>query len=284
MTKEGDGRHSTVPILAAETAANQTSNLSHTEANAAADSIYSCDGGAWEATEQSQLIGAGANQANGLSDAVVGGAVQTGRSSQSNQPREVIGEPNNGLWQSCTAEKGGGMSDWRPTDTTVGQTRGTNCPVVRLGAHHVSHNGHAASENVFRVPSGEGAQQINELPGNHEEETVAEEANGLSVRRVERAWQACEMSFLDRANGGNCHPYGIAAREALPFPIQEDVTCSPVQEQGDGYAAPQAPILLPGVLPREANLISPTVHRCSTQEIKQWKQQLTRQVKCWNYQ
>ena len=276
ITEGGDGGHSTEPILPAETATYQTSNLSHTGANAAADSIYSGDGGAWQATEISQLMGAGANQDNGLSDAAVGGAVQ-------NQPGEPIGEPNNGLWQSCPAERGGGMSDWHLANMSVDQTSGRNYTVMVLGAHHVIHTGHAASENVFRVHSGEGAQQMNGLPGNHEEEPVAEEANGSSVHRVGHARQACEMSFLDHANGGNCRPYGTAAREVLPFPIQEDVTCVPVQEQGDGYAAPQVPILLPEVLPGEANLVSsvgnaerPTVHCCSTEEIKQWKQQLTR--------
>ena len=227
-------------------------------------------------------MGAGANQANGLSDALVGGAVQ-------NQPSEPIGEPNNGLWQSRTVERG--LSDWLQADMSVSQTSGRNYPVMGLCVHHVIHSGHAASENVFRVPFGEGAQQINGLPGNHEEEPVAEEANGSSAHRVERAWQAREMSFLDHANGGNCHPYGTAAREPLPFSIREDVTCSPVQEQGGGYAAPQAPILFPEVLPGEANLVSsvgnaerPTVHCCSTEEIKQWKQQLTRQVARLNYQ
>ena len=265
-------------MLPTDAATYQSSGLSHTGANRAADSIYFADGSAWQATEQSQVMGAGAYQANGLSDAAVGGAVQ-------NQPSEVIGGPNDGLWQSRTAERGRGMSDWHLADMTVDQTSGRDYPVMRLGGHHVIHSGHAASENIFRVPSGEGAQQINGLPGNHEEEPVAEEANGSSVHRVERAWQAREMSFLDHANGGNCRPYGTAAREALRFPIQEDVTCLPVQEQGDGYAAPQAPIQLPEVLPGEANLVSsvgnaekPTLHCCSTVEIKQWKQQLTRQV------
>ncbi|XP_068712686.1 uncharacterized protein [Montipora foliosa] len=265
ITEGGDGGHSTEPILPADAATYHTSGLNHTGANAAADSVYSGDGGAWQATEQSQIMGAGAYQANGLSDAVVGGAVQ-------NQTSELIGGPNNGLWQSHTAERGGRMSDWHLADLTVDQTSERDYPsVMGLGAHHLSHNGHAASDNVFSVPSGEGAQQINGLPQNNEEEPVAEEANGSSDHRVERAWQACQMRLLDHPNGGNCRPYGTAVREALPFPIQEDVTCSPVQEQGDGYAGPQAPIQLP-----EVNLISPTVHRCSTGEIKQWKQQLTR--------
>ena len=272
-------------MLPADAATYQTSGLSHTGANAAADSIYSGDGGAWQATEQSQLMGAGANQANGLSDAVVGGAVQ-------NQTSELIGGPNNGLWQSRTAERGGGMSDWHLADMTVDQTSGRDYPVMGLRALHVSHNGHTASDIVYRVVySGDGGQQINGLPGSHEVEPVAEEDNGSSAQGVESAWQAREMSFLDHANGDNCRPYGTAAREALPFPIQEDVTCLPVQEQGDGYAAPQAPILLPEVLPGEANLVSsvgngekPTLHCCSTEEIKQWKQQLTRQVARLNYQ
>ena len=265
---------------------------SHSDlANAAADSIYSGDGGTWQATEQSQLIGTGANQANGLSDAVVGGTVQTTRSSQSNQPSEPTGGPNNGLDQSGSAQRGGATDDRQLTDMTIEQASGSNYPVMGLDVQQVISNWCAASEYVSRVPSGEGAQQINGLPGNHEEEPVAEEANGLSIHRVERAWQACEMGCLDQANGGSCRPDGTAAREALPFPIQEDVTCSPVQEQGDGYAAPQAPILLPGALPDEPNLVSsvgngekPTMHRCSTEEIKQWKQQLTRQVAHRNYQ
>ncbi|XP_068712711.1 uncharacterized protein [Montipora foliosa] len=263
-------------MLPADAATYQTSGLNHTGANAAADSIYFADGGAWQATEQSQVMGADANQANGLSDAAVGGAVN-------NQSSELIGGPNNGLWQSRTAERGRGMSDWHMADMTVDQTSGRDYPVMGLGAHHVIHSGHSASENIFRVPSGEGAQQINGLPGNHEEELVAEEANGSSVHRVGRAWQAREMSFLDHANGGNCRPHGTAAREAPRFPIQEEVTCLHVQEQGDGYAAPQATIQLPEVLPGEANLVSsvgnaekPTLHCCSTEEVKQWKQQLTR--------
>ena len=221
-------------------------------ANVVVDSIYPGDGGTWQATEQSQLMGTGGNQDNGLSDAVVLSAAQTSttRSSQPNQPSDLTGGPNDGLDQSGSAERGGATSDRRLADI------------------------------VSRVPSGEsaGAQRINGLPGNHGEEPVAEEANGSSVHRVERAWQACEMSFLDHANEGNRRPYGTAAREALPFPVQEDVTHLPVQEQC-------------GVLPDEPNLVSsvgnsekPTVHRCSTEEIKQWKQQLTRQVAHLNYQ
>ena len=231
-------------------------------------------------------MGTGTNQANGLSDAVVGSDVQTAGSSQSNQASDPTGGPSNGLDQSSSAERGVATSDWRLTDMTIEQASGRNYLVMELDVQQVMPNWHAASEYVFRVPSGEGAQQINGLPGNHEEEPVqAEEADGLSVHRVERVWQTCEMGYLDHANGDNCRPYRTAAREVLPFPIQEDVTCSPVQEQGDGYAAPQGPILLPGALPGEPNLVSsvgnaekPTVHRCSTEEIKQWKQQLTRQV------
>ena len=91
------------------------------------------------------------------------------------------------------------------------------------------------------------------------------------------------MSRLDLAERWSCRSYGTAAREALPFPIREDVRCLPVQQQGDGYAAPQAPILPP--VDQPVNLVSsvgnagkPTVHRCSTEEINQWKQQLMRQV------
>ncbi|XP_068676903.1 TNF receptor-associated factor 6-A-like isoform X2 [Montipora foliosa] len=213
-------------------------------ANVVADSIYPGDGGTWLAIEQNQLMGTGGYQAYGLNDAVVLSAAQTSttRSSQPNQPSDPTGGPNNGLDQSSSTERGGATSDRRLADI------------------------------VSRVPSGEGAgaQRINWLPGNHGEEPVAEEANGSSVHRVERAWQSCEMSYLDRANGGNCRPYGTAAREALPFPVQEDVTHLPVQEQC-------------GVLPDEPNLVSsvgnaekPTVHRCSTEELRQWKQQHTR--------
>ena len=236
-------------------------------------------------------MGTGANQANGLSDAVVGSAVQTTGSSQSNQASDPTGGPDNGLHQSGSDERGGATSDQRLAGMTIEQASGRNYPVMGLDVQQVIPNCQAALEYVSRVPSGEGAQQITGLPGNHEEEFVAEEADGLSIHRVERAWQACQMGFLDHPNGSNCRPYGTAAREALPFPIQEDVTCSPVQEQGEGYAAPQAPILLPDVLPDEPNLVSsvgngekPTVHRFSTEKIKQWKQQLTRQVTHLNYQ
>ena len=162
MTESGDGRYSTVPISLSETAANQTSSLSHTEANAADDSIYSGDGGAWQATQHSQLMGVGANQANGLSNAVVGSAVQSTMSSQLNQPSEPIG--------------------------------------------------------------------------------------GSNIHRAESA----------------CHASGDSS----------PVTCSPVQEQGDGYAGAQVPIPLPFFQPGEANLVSsmgntkkPTENWCSTWEI-----------------
>ncbi|XP_068714716.1 uncharacterized protein [Montipora foliosa] len=159
MTESGEGRYSTVPIRLSETAANQTSGLSHTETNAAEDSNYSGDGGAWQATEQSQLMGVGVNQANGLSNSVVGSAVQTTMSSQSNQPSEPI-----------------------------------------------------SGSNIHRAQS-------------------------------------------------DCHASGDSS----------PVTCSPVQEQGDGYAGAQAPILLPYFQPGEANLVSsmgntkkPTENCCST--------------------
>ena len=273
MTEGGDCGHSAVPILAAETATNQTCSLSHTEENAAADSTYYGEGGAGQASEQSHLMGAGANQANGRSDEVVGNIVQTTRSSQSSQTREPIGGPNNGFWQ--FVEGGGGMSNWRPADMTVEQTSGRAHIAMRVGTEHVSPNEHAASENVFRVLySGEGVQQINGLPGNHEVEPVAEEVNGLSVHRVERARQTShEMCYLDHGNGVSRCQYGTAATgEGLPYPIGEEVTCLPVQEQGSDQ-------------PGEVNSVSsvgnaekPTEHRCNAEEIKQWNQQLTRQV------
>ena len=173
MTEGRDGRYSTMPVRPTETAANQTISLTHTETNATAGSIYSGDGGAWQATEQSQRMGAGANQANGLSVIVV-------------------------------------------------------------------------------VYTGEGAQQINGLPGNHEEEPLAEGANGLNIHRAENDRHASDRNYVDNTSG-----------------------CSlSVQEQGDGYAAAQAPILLPDFQQGEANLISsmgnakkPTEHCCSTEEI-----------------
>ena len=235
-------------------------------------------------------MGTGGNQANGLRDAVVEEHVQISRSSQSNQPSEPTGGPNNEFCHSDSVQRDGATSDWRLADMTIEQASGRNYTAMGLDVQQVIPNWHAGSEYVSRVPSGEGGQQINWLPGNHEEEPVADEANGLSVHRVERVLQGCVMSYLDLANGISCLPNGTAAREALPFPIQ-DVTCLPVQEQGEGYAAPQAPILLPDVLPDEPNLVSsvgngekPTVHRCSTEKIKQWKQQLTRQVTHLNYQ
>ncbi|XP_068713293.1 TNF receptor-associated factor 6-like [Montipora foliosa] len=65
--------------------------------------------------------------------------------------------------------------------------------------------------------------------------------------------------------------------------IREDVTCFPVQEQRDGYAVSQMPVLLSGVQPGDLNLVSsvgneenPTEHPCGAEEIKQWNQQLMR--------
>ncbi|XP_068759125.1 uncharacterized protein [Montipora capricornis] len=380
ITEGGDVGNSTEPILPTEAATYQTSSLSHTEANTAVDSIHCGDGVTWQVTEQSQRMAAGANQANGLSDAVAGNAVQMTGSSQSNQPSETIGGPHDRLCQSGSAERGGETSDRRLADMTIEQASGSNYPVMGHDIQQVSPNWHAASEYVFRVPSSEGAQQINGLPGNHvaqacemgylhhanggncrglisttdakkgyyhctsdynypvmghdvqqvspnwhaaweyvfrvpscegaqqinglpenhEAESVAKEADGLSVHRVERGCQAWEMGYLHHANGGNCHWYGTAPREAPPFLIG-DVTCLPLQEQGEGYAAPLGPILFSDVqpwssvyfapwdtmgwyvLPVEPNLVSsegnaekPIVHRCSTKETRQWRQQLAR--------
>ena len=158
MTEEGNGGHSIVPIIPAETATNQTNSLGYTEGNAVANSIYNGDGGAGQATQQSYLMGAGVNQANGLSDAVVGGAVQTTRSSQSNQSSVAIDRPNNGLWQSGSAERGGATSTLRRADMTVEQTSGRKYPVMRICAQQVSPHGHAVSKNIYRVVyAGEGA-------------------------------------------------------------------------------------------------------------------------------
>ena len=255
MTEGGNGGHSTVPIIPAETATNQTNTLGHTEANAVANSIYYGDGGAGQATEQSHLMVAGADQANGLSDTVVGSAVQTTRSSQSNQPSVAIGGSNNGLWQGGSAERGGAASAWRQADMTVEQASGRDYPIMRICAQQVSPHGHVVSENVYRVVYfGEGTQQINGLPGNHEEEPLAEgaRANGLNIHRAESAWHARYRNYVDNSSGDS----------------------SPVQEQGDGYAAAQAPILPPDFRPGEANLVSsmgnakkPTEHCCSTEEI-----------------
>ena len=313
MTEEGDDGHSTVPILPAETATNQTSSSSHTEANTAVDSIYSGDGGACRATEQGQLMGTGANQANRLSDAVVGGAVQTARSSQSNQPSDPIGGSNNGIWQSRTAERGGGMSDWHLADMTVYQTSGRDYPVMGLGAYHVSHNGHAASENVYRVVySSEGAQQVNGLSGSQEEEPVDEQANGSSVHRVDRARQASDRSYVDNDSGDSYRPNGTVGGEDLPYPISECVTCLPVQEQGSrltampcfqsvGHVTTPCSVSNAGRTALcyqqmiknfdwQPNLISSTEnieraieHTCTDEEIRNWKQKLTRQVARMNY-
>ncbi|XP_068710755.1 uncharacterized protein [Montipora foliosa] len=296
ITEGEDGGHSTEPILPAETATYQTSSLNHTRANAAADSIYFGDGGAWQATEQSQLMGAGANQANGLSDAAVGGAVR-------NQPSESIEGPNNGLWQSRTAESGGGISDWHLANITVDQTSGRDYSVMGRGAHHVIHNGHAASENVYSVVySGEGAQQINGLSGGHEEEPVAEEANGSGDHRVGRARRASGRSYVDNASGISYRRNGTVAGDDLPYPIREDVTCLPVQEKASSlivmpcfrsvsHVTTHCPV---SNAERTAlcyqqlrsfdwppNLISSTgrlamEHTCTDEEIRNWKQKLTR--------
>ena len=260
MTEEGNGGHSIVPIIPAETATNQTNSLGHTEGNAVANSIYNGDGGAGQATEQSHLMGAGVNQANGLSDAVVGGAVQTTRSSQSNQSSLAIDKPNNGLWQSGSAERGGATSTLRRADMTVEQTSGREYPVMQICAQQVSLNDGAVSENIYRVVyAGGGAEQINGLPGNHEEEPLAEgaRAKGLNIHRAQSSWHARYRNYVDNASGDS-----------------SPVTCSPVQEQGDGYAAAQAPILPRDFQPGEANLVSsmgnakkPTEHCCSTEEI-----------------
>ncbi|XP_068713266.1 uncharacterized protein [Montipora foliosa] len=255
MTEGGNGGHSTVPIIPAETATSQTNSLGHTKANAVANSIYYDDGGPGQATEQSHLMVAGADQANGLSDAVVGSAVQTTRSSQSNQPIEAIGGSNNGLWQSGSPERGGATSTSHRADMTVEQAGGRDYPIMRICARQVSPHGHVVSENVHIVVYfGEGAQQINGLPGNHEEEPLAEgaRANGLNIHRAESAWHARYRNYVDNASGDS----------------------SPVQEQGDGYSPAQAPILAPDFQPGEANLVSsmgnakkPTEHCCSTEEI-----------------
>ena len=235
-------------------------------------------------------MGAGANQENGLSDAVVGGAVQNTRSSQSNQLSETTGGPNYGFWQSGSAERGGGMSGWHLVDMTVEQPSGRNYPVMGLDAQQVIPNGYGESGNVLRVLySGKGAQQINGLPRNHEEELVVGGVNGLRVHRVKRACQASEMSYLDNVNQVSHRPHETAAGENLTHPTR-DVTCSPVQERGGGYTASQTLILPPGIQPCRVNLVSsmgnaekPTEHFCCIGELKQWNQQLKRQVARLNY-
>ncbi|XP_068714139.1 uncharacterized protein [Montipora foliosa] len=294
ITEGGDGRHSTDPILPAEAATYQTSSWSHTEENAAA----SGDGGAWQAPEQSQLMGAVANQAIGSSEAVVGSDVQTTGSSQSNQPSETIGGPNNGIWQSGSAERGGGMSDWHLADMTVEQATGGNYPVMRICAQQVSPYGHAVSDMLR-------AHQINGLPENHEEQPVAEEGNGSSIHRVERARQASEGSYVDNAGGVSYRPNGTVAGEDLPYPIPECATTYlPVQEQGSRLIAMPcfqsvSHVTTPCSVPNAGrtalcdqqlrnfdwppNLISSTgnieramEHTCTDEEIRNWNQKLTR--------
>ena len=205
-------------------------------------------------------MGSGANQANGLSDAAV-------------RPTEPIGGPNNGLWQSGSAERGEATRD-RCLADIIEQASERDDPVMGLNSQQASPNCHPASDNEFRVYSGEGAQQINGLPGNHEEEPVAEEANASSVHN---------------ASGDSYRSCQTATGEELP--IQEDLARLSVQEQGDGCAVPQAPILPRGDQPGEANLVSsmgnaekPTENCCRPREIKQWNQQLTRQVAHFNDQ
>lgn len=168
-------------------------------------------------------MGSGANQANGMSEAAV---VPTG----------PIGGPDNGL---CGSTESGATRDRRLADMTIEQAGGRDYPVMGLDAQQASPNCHAASESIFRVHSGEGAQQINGLPGNHEEEPVTEEANGSSVHN------ACGDSY---------RPSETATGEGLP--IQEDLARLSVQEQGDGCAVPQTPILPSGDQRGEVNLVS----------------------------
>lgn len=181
----------------------------------------------------------------------MGGTGQTTRSSQSNQPSEPTGEPNNGLWQSCTAEGGGATSDRQLADMTIDQASG--------------------------------------LPGNHE---------------VEPARQASEGSYVDNASGVSYHPNGTVAGDDLPYPIREDVTCMPVQEEGSGLIAMPCFQSIGHVTTHcsvsnagrialcyqqlmnvdwPPNLISSTgnteramEHKCTDEEIRNWKQRLTR--------
>ena len=213
-------------------------------ANTATDSIFSRDGGA--------------NQANEPRGAVVGGTEQTTRSSQSNQPSEPIGEPNNGLWQSRTAEGGGATNDRRLADMTIEQASG--------------------------------------LSGNHE---------------VEPARQASEGSYVDNASGVSYHPNGTVAGDDLPYPIREDVTCLPVQEEGSGLidmpcfqsighvtthcsVSNAGRIALsyqqlmnvdwpPNLISSTGNIERAMEHTCTDEEIRNWKQKLTRQVARMNY-
>ena len=194
-------------------------------------------------------MGSVANQANGMSEAAV-------------VPTEPIGGPDNRL---CGSTESGATRDRR-----LAEAGGRDYPVIGLDAQQASPNCHAASENVVRVRSGEGAQQISGLPGNHEEEPVPEEANGSSVHN------ACGDSYL---------PSETATGEGLP--IREDVARLPVQEQGDRNVVPLAPILPPGEQAGDVsmgNAEKPTENCCRPREIKQWNQQLTRQVAHFNDQ
>ena len=182
------------------------------------------------------------------------------------------------------------MSGWHLVEMTVEQPSGRDYTVMGLDTQHLIPNGYGESGNVLRVLcSGKGSQQINGLLRHNEEELVVGGANGLSVHRVDRAWQASEMSYLDNVNGVSHRPHQTEAGENLTHPTR-DVTCSPVQERGGGYAASQTPILPPGVQPCKVNLVSsignaktPSEHWLSIGERKQWNQQLKRQVARLNY-
>ena len=187
----------------------------------------------------------------------MGGTGQTTRSSQSNQPSEAIGGPNNGLDQSGSAEIGGATSDGCLADMSVEQADG--------------------------------------LPENHEEEP---------------AQQASEGSYLDNASGVSYHPNGTIAGEDLTYPIRE-VARLPVQEQGNRLIAMPCFQSVSHVTPHcsvsngrrtalcyqevtnvdwPPNLISSTgnieramEHKCTDEEIRNWKQKLARQVARMNY-
>ena len=139
-----------------------------------------------------------------------------------------------------------------------------------------------------------------------------EQANGLSGNHEEEpARQASEGSYLDNASGVSYHPNGTVAGDDLPYPIQEGVTCLPVQEQGSrliamscfqlvGHVATHCSVLNAGRIALcyqqlmnvdwSPNLISSTgnieremEHTCTDEEIRNWKQKLTRRVARMNY-
>ena len=177
----------------------------------------------------------------------MGGTGQTTRSSQSNQPSEAIGGPNNGLDQSGSAEIGGATSDRCLADMSVEQADG--------------------------LPASEGSYLDNASGVSyHPNGTIAGEDLPYPIREV------AHLSVQEQGNRLIAMPCFQSVSHVTPH-----CSVSNARRTALCYQEVTDVDWPPNLISSTGNIERAMEHTCTDEEIRNWKQKLARQVARMNY-